>query len=82
MNVHAVDSAGQNNWSTVYQQQYKPVVKANNVDRNVMPDVRNMTLKDALYLLENMNLKVAVKGRGRVVAQDIPAGMTIGKNKP
>lgn len=81
VNVHAVDSAGQNNWSTVYQQQYKPVVKANNVDRNVMPDVRNMTLKDALYLLENMNLKVAVKGRGRVVAQDIPAGMTIGKNK-
>jgi cell division protein FtsI (penicillin-binding protein 3) len=40
-----------------------------------------MTLKDALYLLENMNVKVVTKGRGKVVAQDILPGTTINKNQ-
>ena len=46
-----------------------------------MPDVSNMTLKDALYLLENMNLKVIVKGKGKIVAQDILPGTSIQKNQ-
>ncbi len=41
------------------------VVKELNVARKTMPNVKGMGLKDALYLLENMNLKVAVKGRGK-----------------
>jgi cell division protein FtsI (penicillin-binding protein 3) len=46
-----------------------------------MPDVKGMTLKDALYLLENMNLKVTIKGKGKVVAQDVFPGATIIKNQ-
>ena len=46
-----------------------------------MPDVKKMTLKDALYLLESMNLKVAIKGKGKVVAQDILPGTSIKKNQ-
>jgi cell division protein FtsI (penicillin-binding protein 3) len=40
-----------------------------------------MTLKDALYLLENMNMKVVVKGRGKVIAQDVLAGAVVNKNQ-
>jgi cell division protein FtsI (penicillin-binding protein 3) len=46
-----------------------------------MPDVKSMTMKDALYLLENMNMKVVVKGRGKVVAQDVLPGTVLSKTQ-
>ncbi len=39
-----------------------------------VPDVRGMTLRDAIYLLENAGLKVALAGRGRVSTQSISPG--------
>jgi cell division protein FtsI (penicillin-binding protein 3) len=47
--------------------------------KSIMPDVRSMTLKDALYLLESKGLKVATKGKGKVLMQDITPGTTITK---
>ena len=82
LNVKDIDSANKNNWSTVYNNSnYRPVIKAAPVSKNVMPDTRHMTLKDALYLLENMNLKVLVKGKGKVVAQDVLPGTLVNKNQ-
>jgi cell division protein FtsI (penicillin-binding protein 3) len=81
LNVKPVDSAGQHNWSSIYQNNYAPVVKGTAVSKNLIPDVKSMTLKDALYLLENMNVKVRMKGRGKVVAQDILPGTTVTKNQ-
>jgi cell division protein FtsI (penicillin-binding protein 3) len=46
-----------------------------------MPDVRYMTLRDALYVLENMNLKVTVQGRGKVLMQDVLPGASINKDQ-
>lgn len=63
--------------SQVVSYKYKPLVKAVPEAKNRMPDVRNMTLRDALFALENRNIKVTVKGRGRVVAQDILPGTPI-----
>ena len=40
-----------------------------------------MGLKDALYLLEGMNMKVVTKGRGKVSVQSIDPGTTINKNQ-
>ena len=42
--------------------------------KSVVPDVRGMTLRDALYLLENKNLKVTYTGRGRVTEQSVVPG--------
>ncbi|RED92440.1 penicillin-binding protein [Marinoscillum furvescens] len=39
-----------------------------------IPDVRGMTLRDALFVLENMGLKVSVEGRGRVATQSLLPG--------
>jgi cell division protein FtsI (penicillin-binding protein 3) len=75
------DSSHRADWNTVYTNPDKPVVKASEVKNKIIPDVRNMTLKDALYVLENRNVKVLVKGRGRVVAQDIMPGTRITKNQ-
>lgn len=51
--------------------------KPNNIRNNLMPDVRGMTLRDAVYLLENRGLEVTVKGKGRVTDQSIWPGNSI-----
>ena len=43
----------------------------------IVPDVRNMGLGDALYLLESMDLYVTHEGAGRIVEQSIEAGTPI-----
>ena len=46
-------------------------------DRGVMPDVRGMGLKDALFILESRGLKVRFTGQGAVIQQTISAGTRI-----
>lgn len=48
-----------------------------NIQDNLVPNVKEMGLKDAVYLLENAGLKVIVKGRGKVIGQSLPPGKNI-----
>ena len=47
---------------------------SNDVKPETVPDVQGMTLKDAMYLLESMGLKVNYTGFGRVSTQSILPG--------
>jgi cell division protein FtsI (penicillin-binding protein 3) len=49
------------------------------VKENMVPDVTGMSLKDALFLLENKGLSVKVLGRGKIVRQSIASGSTVAK---
>ena len=73
------DSAAGNSWA-VMKTAHNVVTPAPAKTARV-PDVRHMALKDALYLLENSNLKVVVKGRGKVLLQDLVPGSRITKNQ-
>ena len=42
--------------------------------KNLVPNVVEMGLRDALFLLENAGLHVIVRGKGRVTSQSIPPG--------
>ena len=44
-----------------------------------VPDVRGLTLRDALFLLENRGFRVSVEGRGKVKGQSVEPGMGIEK---
>ncbi len=46
---------------------------------SVTPNVVGMGLKDAVYLLENIGLKVTASGRGRVMNQSLTAGTNFKK---
>jgi cell division protein FtsI (penicillin-binding protein 3) len=48
-----------------------------NMNRGVVPDVKGMGLRDALYVLGNSGLKPVVKGSGEVYEQSILAGTKI-----
>lgn len=51
----------------------------NKVKYEQVPDVRGMTLRDAIYVLENLGLQVKVEGRGRVATQSMTPGGKIAK---
>lgn len=51
------------------------------VYRDVIPDLTGMSLKDAIYLLENGGMQVKVQGRGKITAQSIPAGTRMAKGQ-
>ncbi len=76
-----VDSAGNQGWSSMYGNNNIPVVNTRYVAKNTMPNVKGMGLKDALYLLETMNMKVMAKGSGRVAVQSIEPGAAVNKNQ-
>ena len=46
-----------------------------------VPNVKSLSLKDALFLLENAGLKVVVKGKGKVVKQSLRPGEKIIRGK-
>jgi cell division protein FtsI (penicillin-binding protein 3) len=79
LNVSYRDSVRQSDWSSVYDNNYRPVMKGALINRKQMPNVRGMGLKDALYLLENMGVKVQVAGKGKIISQSIVAGTSLGK---
>ena len=56
------------------------VVRGVNTDEGIVPDVRNMGLSDALYLLESMGLRVTHEGAGRIVEQSVAAGSAISES--
>lgn len=64
----------------IHSVDYKPVQRSLADSGAFMPDVRNMTLKDALYILERKNIRVITKGKGKVVGQDVLPGEMIRKN--
>ncbi len=49
------------------------------VAEGLVPDVKDMGLKDALYLLESAGLRVEADGRGTVRSQSVPPGTRIRK---
>jgi len=75
------DSNANNKWGN-YQASGNHVMKTNlEVSKNSMPDVKGMGLKDAIYLLENLSLKVIVQGLGKVKNQSLLAGTTFKKGQ-
>jgi cell division protein FtsI (penicillin-binding protein 3) len=48
--------------------------KENPMKEERVPDVRGMTLRDAIFLLENAGLKVVVEGQGRISTQSMYPG--------
>lgn len=48
---------------------------------NVIPDVKGLGLKDAVYLLENAGLNVSAAGKGKVMYQSVAAGTALNKGQ-
>lgn len=52
-------------------------VLTRNIQKDVVPNVKLMGLRDALYLLENLGLRVKTVGHGKVISQSVQAGRSL-----
>jgi cell division protein FtsI (penicillin-binding protein 3) len=55
--------------------------KVETTNTGVIPDVTGMGARDAVYILESRQVKVRIEGRGKVIAQSLPAGHQIKKGE-
>lgn len=75
------DSAKTDEWGHLFSVDNHFELNNRKVANKVMPDVRGMGLKDALFLLENRKMKVAFRGRGKIVNQSIEPGVYLSNNQ-
>jgi cell division protein FtsI (penicillin-binding protein 3) len=77
MDMKFNDDKAQSNW-VVAAENNKEIEYSNRfMPKNVVPNVMDMGLCDAMFLLENAGLKVTVHGRGKVTSQSIAPGSKI-----
>jgi len=57
------------------------LTRVNPKEKHLVPDVKGMGARDAVYLLENRGVRVKIEGRGKVIAQSLPAGHKINKGE-
>jgi cell division protein FtsI (penicillin-binding protein 3) len=77
------DSASSGLWRTTVLQKDDAKLMADNISTSAhkVPDVTGMGLKDAVYLLENMGLKVSASGRGKVIYQSLAQNANFNKGE-
>lgn len=69
-------------WAGLTKQNNRPVIQGKTVTDKQMPQLAGLGLKDAVYICENIGLKVNVKGKGKVSQQSIAAGSAFKKGEP
>lgn len=73
-------SDSKSDWSTITAADNKLIERPTYfLSKNRMPNTINMNLKDAVFLLESMGLRVSVEGHGKVREQSIKPGEIIYK---
>ncbi|HXL57027.1 MAG TPA: penicillin-binding transpeptidase domain-containing protein, partial [Chitinophagaceae bacterium] len=72
------DSSNNNmQWAIVSKHDDRPVITTAYIRRKIMPQLTGLSLKDAVYICENMGLKINIKGKGKVIAQSLDAGQPV-----
>ncbi len=80
LNVNLILKGGSSEWvNTARSDDYKTIYEKDvTLPKSRIPDVKGMTAKDAVYVLEKAGLNVLVKGAGRVAGQRfLPEGKTV-----
>lgn len=71
------ENAGDSEWAVALRRDERTRLDTRKVSRKEVPNVEGMGLRDALYLLENLGLKVDVEGGGRIVKQSVEPGTSL-----
>ncbi len=73
------DSEDDRVWGKIKNEDGKLSFDSREIKENIIPDVRGMGAKDAIFLLKQAGLRPGLSGYGRVVSQSIPAGQKAAK---
>ena len=61
-------------WLYSSNQNRKVVLRGNQIKSGLVPNVKGMSAKDAVYLIESLGMSVVINGYGRVVSQSLHPG--------
>jgi cell division protein FtsI (penicillin-binding protein 3) len=67
------------NWVKTFTDEKHIQVEKVSMPGNVVPDMKGMGAKDAVYLSERLGLNVQVQGRGKVFSQSLKPGLAVRK---
>jgi cell division protein FtsI (penicillin-binding protein 3) len=81
LGMSAEDSSSDSRWASLTYAPERSIGRKLTVRKGVMPSVSGMGLRDALFLLENLDLKVVPIGSGKVRSQSIPPGLPVRKGQ-
>ncbi len=83
LKINYKDSTGRaDQWSSIQNTSASIVLQKKPLDDKLMPLLKGLGLKDAVYLCEGMGLQVNIKGKGRVAEQSILPGQYFAKGQP
>lgn len=83
LKINYKDSTGRaDQWSSIQNTSASIVLQKKPIDDKLMPLLKGLGLKDAVYLCEGMGLQVNIKGKGRVAEQSILPGQYFAKGQP
>ena len=68
-------------WGRIYNTINSTELKETKLNKSLVPNVRGMGAKDAVFLLEESGLRVRLSGYGRVVSQNIQPGAVLHKGQ-
>jgi cell division protein FtsI (penicillin-binding protein 3) len=77
LDIDVDNSNAKSSWISTARKEDKIQYNNRIVQQNLVPNVVDMGLRDAMFLLENAGLRVVVKGRGKVVGQSISPGVKV-----
>lgn len=70
---------GETVWGVAQQEEQRVKLDKMSTDEDVMPSVVGMGARDAVFMLEQLGVKVSLNGTGHVKGQSIPAGTSLHK---
>jgi cell division protein FtsI (penicillin-binding protein 3) len=61
-------------WITASRNKDQIILRRRKISKQTIPDLKGMTAKDAIYLIESQGMSAKIKGYGKVVRQSISPG--------
>jgi len=77
LNIESAGEANQSEWVATQKMDTHIELQEMVFNKNMVPNVMEMGLQDAIFLLENYGLSVVVNGMGKVRKQSLPPGTVI-----
>ncbi|MFZ9660674.1 MAG: penicillin-binding protein [Chitinophagaceae bacterium] len=81
LKIKVVDSTTNGQWISVNKEYGSATAKKMLAVKGAIPNLKGMGLKDAIHMLENMDLKVVAKGFGKINQQSLAPGTNYNKGQ-
>ncbi|MBE0650187.1 MAG: transpeptidase family protein [Bacteroidales bacterium] len=81
LGINQKDYLSEEKWAETKDENDTAVFNVKDFSNGLVPNVRGMKARDAIYLLENMGFNVDVNGRGAVISQSLRPGTRFQKGQ-